>query len=76
MIAVAAVAVTSAGAKSNATITGAGSTFVAPLVDAWIPAWGHAFGDSVQYSAVGSGAGGSTLRPPNLPDLVDFSGDL
>ena len=57
VIAAASVAVTSAGAKSNATITGAGSTFVAPLVGAWIPAWGHAFGDSVQYSAVGSGAG-------------------
>lgn len=53
----ASVAATSAGAKSDATITGAGSTFVAPLVGAWIPAWGHAFGNSVQYSAVGSGAG-------------------
>ena len=46
--AAASVAVTSAGAKSNATITGAGSTFVAPLVGVWIPAWGKAFGDSVQ----------------------------
>ncbi|HEX6763657.1 MAG TPA: phosphate ABC transporter substrate-binding protein PstS [Gaiellaceae bacterium] len=54
---VASVAATSAGAKSEATLTGAGSTFVAPLVSAWTPAWGHAFGYSVQYSAVGSGAG-------------------
>jgi phosphate transport system substrate-binding protein len=53
----ASIAATSAGAKSSSTITGAGSTFVAPLVGAWIPAWGHAFGNSVQYSAVGSGAG-------------------
>jgi phosphate transport system substrate-binding protein len=51
-------AVGAAGAKSNdTTITGAGSTFVAPLVSAWTPALGSAFGYSVQYSAVGSGAG-------------------
>ena len=51
-------AVAAAGARSNdTTITGAGSTFVAPLVAAWTPAIGHAFGYTVQYSAVGSGAG-------------------
>ncbi len=51
-------AVTTAGAKSNATtITGAGSTFVAPLVSAWTPGIGSAFDYTVQYSAVGSGAG-------------------
>jgi phosphate transport system substrate-binding protein len=50
--------VTAAGAKSNdTTITGAGSTFVAPLVSAWTPGVGSAFGYTVQYSAVGSGAG-------------------
>jgi phosphate transport system substrate-binding protein len=50
--------VAAAGAKStDTTITGAGSTFVAPLVSAWTPAIGHAFGITVQYSAVGSGAG-------------------
>ena len=44
-------AVTSAGAKSNATtITGAGSTFVSPLVSAWTPALGSAFDYTVQYS--------------------------
>jgi phosphate transport system substrate-binding protein len=61
LIAVAAtalLAVGAAGAKSNDTpITGAGSTFVQPLVSAWIPALGSAFGYSVQYSGVGSGAG-------------------
>jgi phosphate transport system substrate-binding protein len=52
------VAAAAATAKSNdTTITGAGSTFVAPLVSAWTPALGHAFGYTVQYSAVGSGAG-------------------
>jgi phosphate transport system substrate-binding protein len=50
--------VAAAGAKSNdTTITGAGSTFVAPLVSVWTPAIGSAFGYNVQYSAVGSGAG-------------------
>jgi phosphate transport system substrate-binding protein len=57
-VAVALTAATAAGAKRNdTTITGAGSTFVAPLVNAWTPALGHAFGYTVQYSAVGSGAG-------------------
>jgi len=52
------VAAAAATAKSNdTTITGAGSTFVAPLVSAWTPAVGEAFGYTLQYSAVGSGAG-------------------
>jgi phosphate transport system substrate-binding protein len=51
-------AVTVAGAKtSDTTLSGAGSTFVAPLVSTWTPALGSAFGYTVQYSAVGSGAG-------------------
>jgi phosphate transport system substrate-binding protein len=55
---IALLAVDAAGAKSNdTTITGAGSTFVQPLVSAWTPALGSAFGYSVQYSGVGSGAG-------------------
>jgi phosphate transport system substrate-binding protein len=53
--------VAGAGAKHQSTkattITGAGSTFVAPLVSTWIPAFGTAFDYTVQYSAVGSGAG-------------------
>jgi len=50
--------VAAAGAKSNdTTITGAGSSFVSPLVSVWTPALGSAFGYSVQYSPVGSGAG-------------------
>jgi phosphate transport system substrate-binding protein len=52
------VAATAATAKSTGTtITGAGSTFVQPLVNAWTPAVGRAFGYTVQYSGVGSGAG-------------------
>ena len=61
LIAAAAIALTAiaaAGAKnSDTTIAGAGSTFVAPLVSKWTPALGSAFGYTVQYSAVGSGAG-------------------
>jgi phosphate transport system substrate-binding protein len=57
-LAAALVAATAATARTNDTrLTGAGSTFVAPLVAAWTPAVGHAFGYSIQYSAVGSGAG-------------------
>ena len=62
-------AVTAAGAKGNdTTIVGAGSTFVAPLVAAWTPALGHAFGYTVQYSAVGSGAGIAAITS----NQVDF----
>jgi phosphate transport system substrate-binding protein len=61
--------VAAAGAKSNdTTITGAGSTFVAPLVSAWTPALGSAFGYNVQYSAVGSGAGIAAITA----NQVDF----
>jgi phosphate transport system substrate-binding protein len=51
-------AVAAAGARSSdTTVSGAGSTFVAPLVSKWTPALGSAFGYTVQYSGVGSGAG-------------------
>jgi len=59
--AVAAVAVSAAGASTNrhtaTTITGAGSTFVQPLVSQWISPLGSAYGYELQYSGVGSGAG-------------------
>jgi len=48
--------------KSQATvINGAGSTFVSPLVSLWTPALGTAFDYTIQYSAVGSGAGISAI---------------
>jgi phosphate transport system substrate-binding protein len=66
---VALAAVAAAGAKSNdTTITGAGSTFVAPLVAAWTPALGNAYGYTIQYSAVGSGAGIAAITS----NQVDF----
>jgi phosphate transport system substrate-binding protein len=62
-------AATAAGAKStDTTITGAGSTFVQPLVAAWTPAIGKAFGYTVQYSGVGSGAGIAAITA----NQVDF----
>ena len=57
-LALAAVAVSTAGARhSTTTISGAGSTFVAPLVAQWVSPLGSAYGYQLQYSAVGSGAG-------------------
>ncbi len=51
-------AVASTSARTTGTsITGAGSTFVYPLVSTWTPALGAAFGYDVTYGPVGSGAG-------------------
>jgi phosphate transport system substrate-binding protein len=47
----------SAAAASAATITGAGSSLVNPIVQEWIPALGTAFGYSLTYASVGSGTG-------------------
>ena len=58
-------AVAGAGASSQrqtaTTISGAGSTFVSPLVSVWTPALGSAFDYTVQYSGVGSGGGISAI---------------
>jgi phosphate transport system substrate-binding protein len=54
----AAVLAGTATAKSSDTrLSGAGSTFVFPLVSQWIPALGSAYGYQVAYAPVGSGAG-------------------
>jgi phosphate transport system substrate-binding protein len=54
-------AVAGAGATSSkqtaTTLSGAGSTFVSPLVSVWTPALGSAFDYTIQYSAIGSGGG-------------------
>jgi phosphate transport system substrate-binding protein len=42
------------GAK---TVTGAGSTFVAPMMDDWIKAYSQATGVQVTYDSIGSGGG-------------------
>lgn len=60
-VAVLAVAAGSAGAATARTaddsITGAGSSFVSPLVSAWINDYGTKAGVSITYGPVGSGAG-------------------
>jgi phosphate transport system substrate-binding protein len=58
---VAAVAAASVGAapakRSGTSISGAGSSFVAPLVNQWIPAVGSAYDYQLQYNPIGSGGG-------------------
>jgi phosphate transport system substrate-binding protein len=59
------VAIVAAGAASaqrqDTVISGAGSTFVQPLVAQWTSPLGSALGYSLQYSGVGSGAGVSAI---------------
>ena len=43
--------------QGSVTLTGAGSTFVSPLVSVWTPALGSAFDETIQYAPVGSGGG-------------------
>ena len=43
--------------QSSVTLTGAGSTFVSPLVSVWTPALGSAFDYTIQYAPIGSGGG-------------------
>jgi phosphate transport system substrate-binding protein len=59
LIAVAAVGTAGASsAKHSATVlSGAGSSFVSPLVSQWVPAIGAAYGYDLQYAPIGSGGG-------------------
>ena len=53
---------TSATAASAASLTGAGSTLIAPLLEGyWAPEFEHTTGNKVTYAAVGSGAGISQI---------------
>lgn len=57
-VAVAAVTAGAASAKSTAaTVNGAGSTFVAPLVTKWMAPVQSALGITLNYNAIGSGGG-------------------
>jgi phosphate transport system substrate-binding protein len=60
---VAAISITAGGATAapaktqDANLSGAGSSFVFPLVSKWIPALSSAYGYNVSYSPIGSGGG-------------------
>jgi len=57
-LAVALALTATAGARPAAgSLTGAGSTFVAPLVSAWIPKVDRAYGIKITYGPIGSGGG-------------------
>ena len=43
--------------KQDTSLSGAGSSFVYPLVSKWIPQLGSAYGYNVSYAPTGSGAG-------------------
>jgi phosphate transport system substrate-binding protein len=58
-----------ASARSSGTkVTGAGSSFVAPLVNTWISPVASSLGITLSYSPIGSGGGVSAIRNK----LVDF----
>ena len=56
-VAVAGTAGASRASHRGTTITGAGSSFVSPLVAQWVAGIGAAYGYELQYSAIGSGGG-------------------
>src|ERR1041385_5999740 len=56
-VALAGVAGTAQARTHDSEITGAGSTFVAPLVSAWTPKVQSALGIKVTYGPIGSGGG-------------------
>ena len=62
--AVAAIAVVSTfGAAANATdITGAGSSFVYPVMSKWSSAYAEKTGNHLNYQSVGSGAGIAQIK--------------
>jgi phosphate transport system substrate-binding protein len=69
---VAVLLITAAGVASarplSAKVAGAGSTFVAPLVDTWISPAASTLGITLSYSPIGSGGGVSAIKNK----LVDF----
>ncbi len=63
---------TATGTSATATnaLTGAGSTFVDPIMTHWAPEYQKETGTTINYQAVGSGAGISNL----IDHTVDFAG--
>jgi phosphate transport system substrate-binding protein len=57
LVAAAGTAVAAPAQRSGTTLSGAGSSFVYPLVSQWGPAISQAYGYELQYSPIGSGGG-------------------
>ena len=57
VIACLATGIMTSSAAATGSLTGAGSTLVAPLEAYWAQEFQHLYGDTVTYAAVGSGAG-------------------
>jgi phosphate transport system substrate-binding protein len=63
------IASTGAGSVANATdITGAGSTFVYPILSKWSADYSKATGDKINYQSIGSGGGIAQIKAAT----VDF----
>jgi len=56
------------GAASGTSVTGAGSTFVYPVLSAWAADFKNQGGDSINYQSIGSGAGIAQVKA----GTVDF----
>ena len=54
--------------SANATITGAGSTFVYPVLSRWAADFKKAGGDEINYQSIGSGGGIAQIKA----GTVDF----
>jgi phosphate transport system substrate-binding protein len=68
LLAGAVLAMSASAASAAVTLQGAGSTLVAPIEAEWAAAWDSATGNTVNYSAVGSGTGYKDIAS----GLVDF----
>jgi len=70
VVAIALIAAVGAGAKSSdSRLTGAGSTFVSPLVSLWAADYASKTGTQIAYSPVGSGAGIAAMPAPEPTGL-------
>jgi phosphate transport system substrate-binding protein len=67
-IAFAAAAATLSAGTANAAITGAGSTFVYPILSRWAADYKKAGGDEINYQSIGSGGGIAQIKA----GTVDF----